>query len=125
MSVYAALYVFLQLGRSINEATAKRRRTAPFWTFQRSSSQVSEPLPCRALSHSVPLPPQGLVTERFGRDENHGCRSRTEKSTQIKKIIIMNTNNNNKKKNFIILISLLLDYVLESRPLVLSPPFSF
>lgn len=34
------MYVFSQRGRSINEATAKRRRTAPFWTFQRSSSQV-------------------------------------------------------------------------------------
>lgn len=32
--------VCLQHVRSINEATVKRRRSAPFWTSPRSSSQV-------------------------------------------------------------------------------------
>lgn len=44
MSVDAALcvcvYVFSQHGRSLNEATAKRRPTGPSWTSHRSSWQV-------------------------------------------------------------------------------------
>lgn len=49
------MYVFLQRGRSINEATAKQRHTAPFWTFQRSSSQVLGAVPFPVIP-----PPPGL-----------------------------------------------------------------
>lgn len=75
------VYVFLQQrGRSINEATVKQRHTAPFWTFQRSSSQVSEP--CRVVPFLglVAVAEFWLKSEQWECFDNHGCGSRTSKS---------------------------------------------